>query len=1299
MLDGLLLKAIQALSRATKVETVASLLLKIIHQQLVLEKSILILDKPLQHNKITDFSLVVADCSNQVNSSENKNATKPQINFIVDRASTNAPFSLLEHCRHQSQPKVVFEIATDFEDIYLKQQKPYNFSYFPIVDRQQFFGILYLENISNRNSLTTQTKKAILLLATQVAIALNKFEQNRDRAIYAKTLETQLEQQKQAQKTLKAKIQQKLLLEKIVQKIRSTIDLEAVFETAVREIGTALKVTRCQIHSYIQTSEPKIPVFAVYDESQQAETHYLPVQFPTMGIDTERFQHDRPIAVDNVVESPLLKLTDSVFKHWKIKSLLTVRTSYQGKVNGLIMLHQCDRFRQWTTAEITTMETVAAQVGIAIAYANLLKREKQQRVALDRQNYLLQREIGDRKQAQIALQHSEELYRTIFDQVAIGIIEKDYESNRIIRANVHFCAITGYKESELLNRTFIEITHPEDVEQTLALIEQLKTGQIERFSLEKRYICQNGSFVWAKTTICPLGRRGKTTSCIAVIEDITTIKQDQEKLKQQSAAMEAAIDGIAILERDRFVYLNLSYAVIFGYDNPVELLGQSWQILYEPEEAKKLQQVALPIFTQQGYWRGESQGKKKDGTLFDEEIALIKLDDNQMVCICRDIGDRKQQEKQLKASQQRYRALAAAAPVGIFRTDAEGNFTYVNERWCNITQLTFPEAMNRGWLKAIHVKDREMVTQQWQKAIENQTSFSREYRFLAPDGVEIWVFGQAIAEYHEEGKLLGYVGTITNISQLKESQKVLAKQLGKEQLLSQITQEIRRNLNTKAIFQTAAIQIGQIYQASRCLIHNYLDRPHRQVPLVAQYSSQDNVSLFDRPIPVVGNPHLEKVLSQDLAVVSFDVEREPRLAEVREICQKFEIKSLLTVRTSYQGKPNGLIGLHQCDRYREWSTDEVELLEAVALQMGIAIAQAQLLEKEQQQRQELYLNNLALTKAKHDAEVANQAKSQFLAHMSHELRTPLNAILGFSQIMVSDPALDSSQQEQLTIINRSGQHLLNLINNILDLSKIEAGKTYVQQNHFDLYDFIGAIEKMFQLQAQTKGLQLSINLNPDVPQYIVTDGVKLKQIIINLLSNALKFTTEGAVSLQVKSQQQSLIFKITDSGAGIAKAELDRIFEPFEQTDTGIKSGQGTGLGLSICRSLIKLLDGMLEVESVVDGGTTFLFQIPIQIADADAIALAQISQHSAIATLDSSYPHNPNTDPAVNLEELNNLPIQWLEKLHHAAISASDRKINNLIDLIADEHPTLAANLKEMVANFALEGIIDQTESLLDLK
>ena len=1359
MLDGWLLKAIQTLSRATKVESIASSLLKIIHQQLVLKKSILILDSQLlssSKNQTTDFFTVIA-CSNSENLIGDKDSREPKITFypLLVEGKAIAPYSLLRRCRHQPQPEFVFDTFDRLSDTYLEQQQPHNFSYFPLVDRQQFFGILYLENINEPDSLNERTKQEIALLANQAAIAVERAKKYRQ-IVYSKAFKTQQKQlkiqleQQQTQKALEAQIRQNRSLEQILLKIRSCINLEEIFKTAVREIGAAFKITRCQIHSYIKTPEPEIPVFAVYDESEQARYNATPMQFP-MGIDTERVESDRAIAVDNVYESPLLQCASPVFKRWKIKSLLAVKTSYQKKVNGLIMLHQCDRFRQWTTAEIATIETIAAQVGVAIAYAQLLEREKRQRLALDRQNYLLQQEISERKKAQIALQRSEEIYRTIFDGVSIGIVEKNYDSNLIIRANTHFCAMTGYTEEELINKTFIEITHPEDVARSLALVEQLQTGQIDRFSIEKRYLCKDGSFVWTKTTVCPIRREGaKTTSCIAVIEDITARKQDREKLKQQSAAIEAAIDGIAILERERFIYLNLSHATIYGYDDPVELLGQSWQILYEPEQAQKLQQEAFPTFEGQGYWRGETQGKKKDGTLFEEEIALIELDNERMVCICRDISDRKQQEKQLKESQQRYRALATAAPVGIFRTDVSGNFTYVNERWCNITQLSPQEAMNRGWLEAIHPQDREIITRQWQEAVKNHASFCSEYRFLIAEGgrgmgleqnsypleakrtshagrvsrpvvsssinhtspyqvqappivggermtrneVTVWVVSQAIAQYDEEG-LTGYVGTITDISELKESQQILLEQLTKEQLLSQITQEIRRNLNTEAIFQTAAIQIGRAFQVSRCLIHKYVSSStqHPQIPLVAQYSNLDSV-LLDTVVPVKDNPHLEKVLSQDSVVISPNVDREPLLANVRTIYQTYEIRSLLAVRTSDRGKPNGIICLHQCDCYREWMLDEVELLEAVAVQMGIAIAQAQLLEKEQQQRQELYLNNLALTKAKQNAEVANQAKSQFLAHMSHELRTPLNAILGFSQIMVSDTSLDSSQQEQLLIINRSGQHLLNLINNILDLSKIEAGKTDLQQERFELYEFIGAIEKMFQLQAQTKGLQLKVKIYPNVPQYIVADGVRLRQVIINLLDNAIKFTSEGEVSLQVKSHQ-SLILKITDSGAGIAPTELNRIFEPFEQTDTGLQSGQGTGLGLSICRSLVELLGGMLEVKSVVGMGTTFLLQIPIQISNCDAANSFTIRQPTdrfcGVDTIAIT--------SEVDLKELERMPTQWLEKLHHAAIAASDRKIHSLIDLIADEHPTLAADLKKMVDNFALEGIIDRTETLLDIK
>ncbi|VEP14228.1 putative Histidine kinase [Hyella patelloides LEGE 07179] len=1472
MLDGFVLEAIQSLSRTTDIESVASLLLKIIYQNFLLQKSILILDRQWFNQKPSKsenyfFTVVANDPCSDNDGNRKQKHREPTITFDLESLvnqnhGSNAPFSLFKHCRQQRKSQVITNTATiKFQDdAYLSQQRPSNFSYFPLTDEAEFLGILYLENL--RNPLTAETEQLIKILVTQAAISFRNAQKYQAQIVQIKTLETQQEkqnwelkqdllQQKRAKEALEAKIQQSSLLEIIIQKIRSTIDLKEILEVAVQEIGAAFDVTRCQIHSYHQASETPIAVFAVYQASgEKTESHYSTVESPVMGNfqRTQILNQDRAVAIDNVYENSELKWADSIFKHLQVKSVLAIRTSHQKQVNGLIMLHQSDRFRQWTKQEIETIETVAAQVGSAIAtrlangeiaLATVLEQEKRQRLKLARQNHLLQQEIVVKRQAETALQYSEELYRTIFDQVAIGIVEQNYETGQIKRVNDKFCEITGYSESELIDKTVADITYPEDMIQTKTSIKQLKTGQLNHFSIEKRYLCKDGSFVWAKTTVCPVKRKsGKIISSVAVIEDITAQKQDREKLKQQSVAMDAAIDGIAILKKGRFIYLNIAHAKIFGYDNPLELLGQSWEILYPPEEVTKLQQQVFPVFAQQGYWRGEYQAKKRDGTLFYQEVALIKLDDDKMVCICRDINDRKQQEKKLQESQKRYQTLATAAPVGIFRTDTAGNFTYVNDRWCLITGLKPETSMDRGWLTAVHNQDRQKITQQWQEAVDNHLSFSAEYRFAINREVEVWVFGKAIAEYDTNGQLLGYVGTITDISQLKKSQKYLTRQLQREQLLGQITQEIRRNLDISTIFQTAANQIGKVFQVSRCSIHNHVViNSEPEIPLVAQYLSHDNISSLSLAVPVVGNPHVEKLLSQDLAVVSPDVYAEPLLVEAREICRALNIKSMLAVRTSYQGIPNGVIGLHQCDRFRQWTIDEIELLEAVAVQMGIAFAQARLLAKEQQQSQELYLNNLALTKAKQDAEVANQAKSRFLAHMSHELRTPLNAILGFSQVMARDTSLDTSQQEHLKIINRSGQHLLNLINSILDLSKIEAGKIIVNKDHIDLHELLLEIEKMFQLQAQAKSLQLTFDINSEVPQFITTDGVRLRQIIINLLSNAIKFTAQGEVNLQVKSQnQQSLIFKITDSGAGIAQEELERIFEPFEQTNIGMQSGQGTGLGLSICRSLIKLLGGMLEVESFVGKGTTFLFQIPVAIPDLDSLNLLDLREPiKAIATrlangdlafpqtqnrilivddnldnckllndllskvgfvvqeahngkeavamftdwipdlilmdiympimdgyqaiakiknqdksnktkiiaitasmiesekaqilavgcvdviskpfdsekllmaiakhLDLSYTYGHNyvqqdlvINNSLDIKELSSMPTEWLEKLHYAAISASDLKIHHLIAQIPDRYSTLANNLTEMVNNFALEGIIDQTEDLLQI-
>ncbi len=256
---------------------------------------------------------------------------------------------------------------------------------------------------------------------------------------------------------------------------------------------------------------------------------------------------------------------------------------------------------------------------------------------------------------------------------------------------------------------------------------------------------------------------------------------------------------------------------------------------------------------------------------------------------------------------------------------------------------------------------------------------------------------------------------------------------------------------------------------------------------------------------------------------------------------------------------------------------------------------------------------MKMQQAKEAAEAANKAKSTFLANMSHELRSPLNAVIGFAQVMIRSKTLSQENQEDVGIILRSGEHLLALINQVLDLSKIEAGRTTVYEKSFDLYRLLGDLEDMFALKAEEKGLQLIFDRDAEVPHYICTDEVKLRQVLINLLNNAIKFTSEGGVSLQVKGGKWKvsknsadelpgrywLHFEVQDTGAGIAAEEIHQLFEAFVQTKTGKDSQEGTGLGLAISRQFVQLMGGEITVSSQVGKGALFEFDIQVHLVEA----------------------------------------------------------------------------------------------------
>lgn len=415
----------------------------------------------------------------------------------------------------------------------------------------------------------------------------------------------------------------------------------------------------------------------------------------------------------------------------------------------------------------------------------------------------------------------------------------------------------------------------------------------------------------------------------------------------------------------------------------------------------------------------------------------------------------------------------------------------------------------------------------------------------------------------------------------------LKQQLDRASLLKEITQKIRQSLDAKQIFETTVVQIGHAFQANRCLILGYAATQVQQLKVKAEYLEPGYPSLLPVGVPLQNNPHAQQVLSQERAIASPNVNDNPLLQNILPFCQQHSIKSVLAIRTSYQGEPNGIITLHQCTHYREWSSDEIELLEAVADQVGIALAQAQLLAQERDQQQA--------------AEAATQAKSEFLATMSHEIRTPMNAVIGLTGLLL-DTSLTAQQRDFAETIRSSGETLLTLINDILDFSKIESGKLELEEQTLIVQACVERALDLLASKAHEKGLELDYIIEPTVPMAIVGDATRLQQILVNLLSNAVKFTQVGDVVVSVTGRQLTsqnsvtnaeILFAVKDTGIGIPSDRLHRLFQSFSQVDasTTRKYG-GTGLGLVISQRLCELMGGRMWVESQPGQGSTFYFTI-----------------------------------------------------------------------------------------------------------
>ncbi|WP_445176439.1 ATP-binding protein [Microcoleus sp.] len=610
---------------------------------------------------------------------------------------------------------------------------------------------------------------------------------------------------------------------------------------------------------------------------------------------------------------------------------------------------------------------------------------------------------------------------------------------------------------------------------------------------------------------------------------------------------------------------------------------------------------------------------------------ISPLSDRSAVWVARDISDRQLAESRLLESQK-------IARIGSWEHDIATTTTTWSEELYRIYELdpTQKPLPTEQLIQRFHPEDRSRyLTMVRDQAISGQ-SFKIDLRLIRRNGSLSYIEVRGKPVYDEKGQLMHLFGTVLDISDRKQAESALRESAQGEQAIARSIDRIRQSLDIDTIFQTTTSELRQTIKCDRVGIYRF--NPDWSGEFVAESMGPGWMSLVQKPTDFnwpknlvedsrctvktmqagpesVRDTHLQKNQGGMYARgVPYRIIEDIYSAGLSpcylELLEKFQARAYVIFPIFCGNQLWGLLASYQNSVPRTWREAEINIGRQISTQLGVALQQAQLLEATQQQA-------VQLQQAAWAAEAANLAKSTFLANMSHELRTPLNAILGFSQLMQRSTNLNREQQENIRIINRSGEHLLALINQILDLAKIEAGSITLNSTGFKLTSLLNEVEEMFQLQAREQKLQLIFDCSSDIPEYVQTDQLKLRQVLINLLSNAIKFTKKGGITVRVSSVMEQenqqlpisnyrLHFEIEDTGSGIATDELDKLFQAFVQTKTGVTSQQGTGLGLAISQQFIKLMGGLITVRSKVNFGTTFAFDIPVSAVDVTVIQPVQ---------------------------------------------------------------------------------------------
>ncbi|NEQ42913.1 MAG: PAS domain S-box protein [Leptolyngbya sp. SIOISBB] len=800
--------------------------------------------------------------------------------------------------------------------------------------------------------------------------------------------------------------------------------------------------------------------------------------------------------------------------------------------------------------------------------------------------------ISDRKQAEAALQESRNMLKLVLDAIPQRVFWKDRDS-RFLGCNPAFANDFQITAAEILGKTDAELPWAAGAERyRTADVEVMSTG-LARVNYEETLINGYGELTWIRTSRVPLtNAQGNVIGVLVCYEDITERKWAEQQLEAERLRLQVALEAaqMGTWESDlETEFWSTQTEAIFGYA-PGAFPGDyaAFLNLVHPDDRERVSAFSTQSFAEQGAHTQEYRIQRLDGKLRwvavqAKVVANEAGTGDRLIGVVQDITDRKQAEAALRDSEARFRQIAENIQEVFWLTTADHEILYVSSAYAQVWGRSPDTVTTDNLLATIFPDDRDRFLNCFRWA-SNEPSKAilageaeLEYRIIRPNGDIRWIRDRAFPVTDDQGHIIRIAGVAEDITDRKRLEQEQARLL--------------------TILEASPDHIGMATPEGQIIWNNQQGRRIRGLPLNAD-ATQFSMATYHPQwaLEVLLNQAIPTAIKEGIWV------GETALLDAND--EEIPVSQLVLA--------------HKSD------TGEIEYLSTIIRDISSLKAAERALRRINEDLEARVIERTAdYLAAKDAAEAANRAKSTFFANMSHELRTPLNAILGFSQLMGRDPALSTKHLEELKIINRSGEHLLNLINDILEMSKIEAGQVTLTATNFKLHQMLISLTDMLRLKAEAKNLQFTITLHPQLPRYIRTDGHKLRQVLLNLLSNAIKFTQTGYVVLRVGLSRPKpltnhdlkfidstggairvLNFQVEDSGMGIAAEELDLLFEPFVQTRSGRQSQEGTGLGLPISRQFVDLLGGDFEVTSEPNVGSTFAFEIPVQVMTAEAVEL-----------------------------------------------------------------------------------------------